>query len=190
MALAAFGAIGISGAQAAEETFHCSVGPCTLTLQKDGTGPTAHQVFGLKGETYGRVKGASIAFTCDQVTGKGTVNAKTATEAAIRNFRYDGCKWFGQEFPTDFNSCGYKFTSTGGGTVAGSQLHLEYTNREMGSNSQSKDKLPQDHTIYSGRAQVPRCRREKEVLTVTISNIGLPAAAVDIVNAENAICKA
>ncbi len=182
MALTAFGALAATSARAAEEKFHCSVEPCTLTLQKDGTGTTAHHVFALKGETPAGSK-ASIAFTCDQLTGEATVNTKTATEITFKNLRYDGCKAFGQELLTDFNSCGYKFTSTGGGMAAGSQMHLECSVPGDGIDFTVNGVACLKVTPFTATGiKYHDAGTKKEILTAELKSFVLPKGSTDIVN--------
>ncbi len=86
LALTAFGALSAS-AHAAEERFHCSVEPCTLTLREDGTSgtKTAHQVFEV-------TDGANtISFTCSQLLGYATSQFKTTTQIAFTNLQYKEC---------------------------------------------------------------------------------------------------
>lgn len=206
MALAAFGAFGASGAHAAEEKFHCSVEPCTLTLQKDGTGTTAHQVFVVKGETHAGVKGATVSFTCNEITGEATVNTKTSTEATFTNLAYKHggptglCTVAGQEVvKVDMNSCDYKFTSTGGGTTAGSVVHVECSKAGDGIELTLEGVacLKVTPLTTTATTAVPGVKYHdansapplKTILTAIVSNIVLPAGAVDIVNTENATCK-
>jgi hypothetical protein len=131
MALAAFGALSAT-AHAAEEKFHCSVEPCTLTLGPDETAgtTTAHHVFVVKGTTAAGAE-ASVSFTCNQLTGHATSATKTATELTFTSLKYENslgeqkCKVGASEtVEVNFTSCDYKFTSTGGSTVTGSQVHV------------------------------------------------------------------
>jgi hypothetical protein len=131
MALAAYGALSAS-AHAAEE-FHCSVEPCTWTLLPDETSgtTTAHHVFVVKGKTAGGAE-ASFSLTCNQLTGHATSTGKTPTELTFTNLTYtnsageDKCKIGASETMTvDFNGCHYLFTSTGGATAAGSEVHVQ-----------------------------------------------------------------
>ncbi len=104
MALAAFGAIGVSGAQAAE--FHCSVEPCTITVKPDGkpgpTGKTAHHVFIVK-------QGAtSVSSTCQQASSHATAEEKEATELTFTNIVYSACNVAGEEATIKMNGCDYR----------------------------------------------------------------------------------
>lgn len=109
MALAAFGAFGASGAQAAE--FHCSVTPCVLTPNLDGTAKNSHHVFIVKqGET-------SVSTTCNQITGDATFEGKTTSSITFTGVAYDVCTVAGAESEVKMNGCDYLFTSNG-------QVHL------------------------------------------------------------------
>ncbi len=105
MALAAFGAISASGAQAAE--FHCSVEPCTITVKPDGTpgktGKTAHHVFVV---TQGEV---SVSTTCEQVTGHGTAETLLFETLTITNVEYHECNVAGEKSTVKMNGCDYHF---------------------------------------------------------------------------------
>ncbi len=109
MALAAFGAISASGAQAAE--FHCGAEPCTVEVLPDGipgpTGKTAHQVFIVK-------QGASsVSTTCQQVTGHGTSETKTFNTLTLTDIVYHKCNVAGEASTVKMNGCHYHF-SVGG----------------------------------------------------------------------------
>ena len=112
VALAAFGATSASTAQAANE-FHCSVEPCTLRWQPDGTGKTAHHVLLFRqGE-------ASWSLTCEGVTGQATSKNKTFTEVTFNNIVHDSCSGpFGEAPQIVMNGCGYLFKITGAGTAS------------------------------------------------------------------------
>lgn len=103
MALAAFGALGASGVQAAE--FHCSVEPCRVTMKPDGTGKTAHHVITFKG----------IQTTCAAVTGEATMSSKTSSELTIANIKGESCTLIGQPSTLTSNGCHYLLGS--GGTL-------------------------------------------------------------------------
>src|ERR1044071_1084386 len=203
MALTALGAIGVSGAHAAEEKFHCSVEPCTMTLDKDGEGTTAHHVFVVKGLTHAGVAG-SVSFTCDELKGTATSKTKTFTEATFTNLEYleptpEKCTVAGQNIVTvKMNSCDYKFTSAGGGTANGSVVHVECVNAgdgiEIAIEGIACFKVTPTTTLAT--ATNPGVKYHdagsggvKHIMTATVSNIVVPAAAVDIVNTENAVCK-
>lgn len=109
MAVSAFVAFSASGAQAAE--FHCtppSGNSCTATLEKDGTGKTAHHVFEIT-----NVKGASTAITCNEITGHATASAKTVADLTFTSVAYHGCTFVGQEATVKMNGCGYTFFANG-----------------------------------------------------------------------------
>ncbi len=109
MALAAFGAISASGAQAAEG--HCGVEPCTITVKPDGTpgvnGKTAHQVFIVK---QGAV---SVSTTCQQVGGDATSATKTFSTITLTNVDYKTCNVAGEASTVKMNTCEYHFVVGG-----------------------------------------------------------------------------
>jgi hypothetical protein len=109
MALVAFGAISVSGAQAAE--FHCSVEPCTVTVKPDGTpglaGKTAHSVFIVK---QGAV---SVSTTCQQVSGDSTSASKTFKTLTLGQLVYSGCDVAGGASTVKMNGCEYHIVSPG-----------------------------------------------------------------------------
>jgi heat shock protein HslJ len=92
MALVVLGAVGVSGAQAAEPEFHCSVEPCRATLDPDGAVPskTAHNVFIIDKE------GKSGSGTCNQITGEATSATKTTKEGTVINIKYHTCTFSGK----------------------------------------------------------------------------------------------
>jgi len=122
MALAAFGVTFASGAQAAE--FHCSVAPCTFTAKPDlKTGEslpsrTAHHVFIVE-----NAAGASVSFTCEQITGAGTSATKTATTlelGTVAAIEYHNCLVGGSgKVNVRMNGCKYNFSSAGTVTITG-----------------------------------------------------------------------
>ncbi len=109
VALAAFGAIGVSGAQAAE--LHCGVEPCTINVRPDGTpgptGKTAHHVFIIK---QGFV---SVSTTCQQVEAQATSETKTAKTVLYTNIVYSGCNVAGEAATVKMNGCGYHVVAGG-----------------------------------------------------------------------------
>jgi hypothetical protein len=122
MALAAFGVIGVAGAQAAE--FHCSVESCVGNLKQDGTGKTAHHVFIVENEKATE----SASFTCNALTGKGAVPVKkTTTEVevggavgAANALVYKECLVNGTAATTiDMNGCKYNMTAAGNFSITG-----------------------------------------------------------------------
>jgi hypothetical protein len=113
-ALTAFGVVGASSAQAADE-FHCSVAPCTGTTGPDGTAKNSHHVFIIENEG----KTESVSFTCGKFVGYLTSNTKTPTEATLTEFAgkelYQECTVNGSPGVTvDMNGCTFNFTSAGG----------------------------------------------------------------------------
>jgi hypothetical protein len=111
LAVTAFAAVNASGAQAAEELFHCSVAPCTYTAKQDGTGTTGHHVFQIKQETGGAIKGS---FTCKEFSGEGTASSKTVSEITLEKLVYSNCTIAGSAVTVDTEECHYLFFSAGG----------------------------------------------------------------------------
>lgn len=103
-ALAALGAVGVSSGQGAE--FHCSVSPCTLTPNPDGTAKNSHHVIIFK---QGAV---SAATTCNEFTGDATFAGTTTKEITFTGINYDGCNDAGETSQVNMNGCHYLFTST------------------------------------------------------------------------------
>jgi len=184
-------AVAVSGssARASEETFHCSVEPCTLTLQPDGTGTTAHQTLILKGETPAGSE-ASVSFTCDQLTGEATVGTKTTAEATFKNSNYEGCKGFGIELPRDFNSCSYRLTSTNGVSGAGSQLHLECSVPGDGINLTVKGVTCIVITPFTASGVKYHNIFKRKIVTAEMQNLVLPVGVTELVNVGNPSCSA
>jgi hypothetical protein len=108
VAMAAFGAIGSAGAQAAE--FHCSVSPCQVTMKPDGTGKNAHHVI--------NVTGGGFSTTCGTITGEATLSEKTSSEITIGNLKGENCVLIGQQSTLTSNGCHYLLNSAGTLTIA------------------------------------------------------------------------
>jgi hypothetical protein len=110
MVLGAVGAFSASGAQAAE--FHCAQVNCVFTASPDGTVGTkaSHHVYVVSNS-----EGASVALTCEQLTGSGTIAPKTSSLLTLNTgLAYHGCKdSAGNPVVVDFNGCDYTFTSGG-----------------------------------------------------------------------------
>jgi hypothetical protein len=107
MALAAFGAIGVTGASAAGEQFHCEIEPCRIRASQDGTLKTGHQVFNV--ELGGVIK---AAFTCETISGDATNSTKTSKSIELTEIKYGGCTVNGSpEVVVDMNGCTYLFNS-------------------------------------------------------------------------------
>ncbi len=134
MALMAFGALSAT-AHAAEEKFHCSVEPCTVTLSPDLKpeeslpSTTAHQVFVVNGLNSSGTP-VSTSFTCNQLTGEATSTTATAETLTFTNLKYENsageqkCKVGASEtVEVKFNSCDYQFTSLNGSTST-AQVHV------------------------------------------------------------------
>ena len=190
MALTALGAISATGAHAAEEKWHCSVKPCTLTLAKDGTTTKAHHVFVVKGESLEGVPGSTDTFTCESLSGEFTSAEKTLTSATFKNLKYNTCKISGSVFTVDMNSCTYKFNSTGGGTAAGSEVHLECEKAGDGivltfSGVECVKVTP----LTTTGIKYHDAGTTKEVMTAEVSNIPVPKAAVELLNIGSIGCE-
>lgn len=110
MVLGALGAVGSSGAQAAE--FHCSVEPCKLKLKPDETAgtKTAHHVFILRNSI-----GESISFTCNQLDGTATSSSKTFSTVTVTGLEYTGCLFVldASEVKIRTNGCDLTLTALG-----------------------------------------------------------------------------
>lgn len=107
MVLTAFCALGAWGAQAAE--FHCSVEPCRVTAKPSGEVGTsaAHQYFIVKDPSV------SVGFTCNSISGEGTLAAKTATQLTLTAIEYQSCSIIGTQVVVKMNGCGYIFLAAG-----------------------------------------------------------------------------
>jgi hypothetical protein len=115
-ALAAFGVLSASAAQAAE--FHCATHPCRGTLKPDGAvgSKTAHHVFIINGDTSAGVP-SSISSTCNEISGESTSETETTTSQKFENIKYTGCTFIGQPATVSMNGCTYTFTSAGQVTI-------------------------------------------------------------------------
>jgi hypothetical protein len=68
---------------------------------------TAHQVFDFN------VSGGNLTtVTCNQITGDGTSQLKTATELTVTGLAYDECNVGGQFATVQMNGCGYLLTAS------------------------------------------------------------------------------
>jgi hypothetical protein len=192
MALMAFGALSAT-AHAAEEKFHCEEAePCRATLGPDETAGTitAHHVFVIKGKTSGGAE-ASASFTCDQLSGEAESATKTATELTFTNLAYKNaagegkCKVGASESVTvNFTSCDYKFTSTGGGTVAGSQVHLLCSTAGDGIDILIGGTLCFKITPFTAlgiKYHDSEIELKKQTVTAT-ANVVVPLSSVDLIN--------
>jgi hypothetical protein len=112
MALAAFGAL--SATAHATEEFHCSVEPCTWTINPDGTGATVHHVLILKNKTS-----ETSSTTCNSLSGEATSTTKTSESITAKNLVYNTCRINGVTlFNLRMNGCTYTFGSKNGATGA------------------------------------------------------------------------
>jgi hypothetical protein len=119
MALTAFGAL--SATAHAVEQFHCSVKPCTMTLNPDGAGATSHHVFIVKNAAK-----ESGSFTCESLSGDATLEATTSEEITTTGLTYNTCKINGvTKFNVRMNSCDYLFTSPEGAAALGATVHIQ-----------------------------------------------------------------
>ena len=116
MALAAFGALAVSSAQAAE--FHSDLAATTLTVKTDGASKTAHQVFDAPG-------GGSV--TCAGVSGEGLVKTKTAASIEVTLTFEGACTAFGQTAEVDTTNCVFGFTASGEVELKGAGCKLAVT---------------------------------------------------------------
>jgi hypothetical protein len=197
MALAAFGGFSAS-AHAAEELFHCSADPCTVTLLPDGeVGTTnAHQVLVLKGKTAGGAE-ASASFTCNRLDGSATFGGKTTKELTFTNLRLtnslgeEKCKIGASEtIKIDFNSCHYLFTSTGGATDK-AEVHLLCTTVGDGIafTINGTECLRFTPTTATGIGYSTVGTSPNRTVTATV-NAAIPNAALDLKNVGTPNCAA
>ncbi len=118
-AVTALGAVGVAGAQATGESFHCNADHCRFTLTPDGTGSTAHHVFVVKNSS-----GATVSFTCNTLQGAATSASKTASTLTFSGLSYSFCNAQGAPVNVRMNFCAYVFAAEnagmpfGNGTVA------------------------------------------------------------------------
>jgi hypothetical protein len=118
MALGAVGALGAGAAQASGEQYHCSVAPCKVLVNADGTGKTAHFVF-----DYSVNGGNLTTTTCPFFTGHATQNTATTTELTVTEISLGAvgaCSVGGQPATMDVNGCHFLLTAGTEGT-----LHLQ-----------------------------------------------------------------
>jgi hypothetical protein len=117
MALAAVGALGAGAAQASGELYHCSVEPCKVIINPDGSvgSKTAHFVFDFRVNS-----GNLTTTTCNRMTGHATSNTKTTTELTVTEIKFTECNVAGQAATMLTNGCHFLLTSGTEGT-----LHLQ-----------------------------------------------------------------
>jgi hypothetical protein len=192
----AFGALSAS-AHAAEE-FHCSVEPCRATLLPDGeVGSTnAHHFFEVKGTTAVGVESKS-SFTCNRIDGVATSSGKTTTELTFTNVKYtnsagqEKCKIGASEtVKVDFNSCDYKFKSTGG-SADKAEVHVLCTTVGDGIafTINGTECLKITPTTATGIGYSTVGVEPNRTVTATI-NAPIPNGALDLKNVGNANCAA
>jgi hypothetical protein len=196
MALAAFGALSAT-AHAAEEVFHCSVEKnCTATLSPDeaaGT-VTAHHVFVLKGKNA-LGEPTSVSFTCNQLSGEASSEAKTTSELTFTNLKYlnsageKKCKVGASEtVEVNFTSCDYKFTSTNG-SKSTAEVHVLCPTAGDGIDILVSGELCVKITPLTGTGlgYTTRGAAPSRFVTAT-ANVSLPISAVMLENKTGAKC--
>jgi hypothetical protein len=195
MALTAFGALSTS-AHAAEEKFHCTVEPCTVTLAPDETAgtTTAHHVFVVKGKTAGGAE-ASASFTCNQLKGEATSATKTTTELAFTNLSYQNsageekCKVGASEtVMIHFTECTIKFKFAFGFPLLaqielGGTCKIHFTIK--GTTCLDVKPFTSTGLGYHDSA----IGGAKKVVTA-IANFAVPNSALELQNVGNANCSA
>jgi len=197
MALAAFGALSAT-AHAAEEKFHCSVEPCRATMVPDevaGT-TTAHHVWMVKGKTASGGE-STLGLTCDQLVGEATSPLKTSTELTFTNLKYENakgeqkCRLAGVEaFTVDFTSCDFNFKSAGGSKSA-AQLHVLCTTAGDGIDINFSGTTCLQVTPFTTTGlgfHDSELGGKKKTVTASMSNVAIPAAALDLKNIGNSNC--
>ena len=113
LAVAALGAVMASAAQAAPKFTvpgAAENAETTLTVLKDGTTKTAHQVFDIWNSKMEEEK----TITCNEATGDATV--KGASQTAILSITpgFSGsCQFLGQEVTVENKGCNFEFTALG-----------------------------------------------------------------------------
>ncbi len=109
LALSAFGAVDASSASAAEFTAEGQANKeTTLTIIKDGTGKTAHQVFDLR-----KADGTGVlSLTCNEAVGDATVVGATQVEAIFKTLvTGSNCSFAGQSVSIPNTGCDFIFTA-------------------------------------------------------------------------------
>ncbi len=122
LALSAFGAVDASSASAAEFTAEGQANKeTTLTIIKDGTGKTAHQVFDLR-----KADGTGVlSLTCNEAVGDATVVGPNPADIIAVTPRWAGggvatgggdatdCTFAGQSTKIENTGCNFTFTPDG-----------------------------------------------------------------------------
>jgi len=173
LALTALGAIAAS-AHAADE-FNCSATPCRGTLKPDGTGKTAHHVFIVENTA----KTESVSFTCETLSGEGSIATSPATQVTAENLNYANCTANGSSgVVVDMNGCTYSFKALNGTTdgaevtvacPTGKQIEITYNGCVM----DVKGGFSATGIGYSTVGVSPN--RE---ITATTSNVVIPEAQI------------
>jgi len=196
--LAVFGTLGAT-AHAAEE-FHCSVAPCTWTLLPDEKAGevTAHQVFVVKGRKSDGTP-LSASFTCDQLGGTATSEAKTTSELTFTsgNLKYKNskneqkCKVGASEtVEINFTSCDYGFKSTNG-AISTAELHLRCEKLGDGVDIYINSVLCLKITPFTAKGlgyHDSFIGGAKNIITATM-NVPVPVGAIMMENPAHATCK-
>ena len=120
LAVTAFSALSVSVAQATKFT---APGGTTTTVKaaKDGTGKTAHQVFDI----YNAAKSSEVSFTCEEITGSGTIAGESTEEFALVTPGFSGhCTVAGQETLTITNlGCNLQLNANGTAKIVSEAGH-------------------------------------------------------------------
>ncbi len=116
LAVTALAAVAASGASAAEFTAEGQAGKeTTLTVFKDGTGKTAHQVFDIRKADESGV----LSITCNEAAGDATASGATQTDVTFKTLAFQGnCSFAGQTVTVQNTGCDFTFTS------GSPQLHI------------------------------------------------------------------
>jgi Tfp pilus assembly protein PilV len=166
MALTAFGAIGVAGAQAVE--FHCSVQPCKLTPNLDGTAKNAHHVIIIENQD----KTESAQLTCNQITGHANSATTTFSSFTLTNIAYDTCTINGSPpAVVDMNGCEYEFTASGGLKIlcpVGKQIEITVTGCTF--------KIPAQSLTGAGYATVGSAPNREVTLSIKSSSMVVTAS--------------
>jgi hypothetical protein len=177
MALAAFGAISASGAQAAE--FHCEAAPCTINVLPDGTPEqpkTKHQVFIVKQGVN------SVSTTCNTITGHGTSEVATFSTLTLTDIVYHGCNVAGEPSTVKMNKCEYDFTAGGIHDAtpsvkcpAGKVIEIEVTKTGCLITIGSTEHLPGGLTFHDPETN----KIQKDLVTAEVTVTNIPTTVVN-----------
>ena len=112
LAVAALGAVMASAAQAAPKftvAGATEASETTLTILKDGTGKTAHQVF----DFFNALGAEEKTITCNEITGDATVKGASQTATLFITPGFSGCQFLGTEVTFPNNGCNFEYTAVG-----------------------------------------------------------------------------